>query len=48
MAAEDFEMASPMNSAACVTPVHTADKLNATSVRRTQKYVIVRACMKRL
>ena len=47
-AAEDFKMASPKHSAACVTPLHTADKLNATSVRRTQKHVIARACMKRL
>jgi hypothetical protein len=39
VAAEDCE--SPVHSDACLTPVHTADKLNATSVRGTQKYVIV-------
>jgi len=45
MAAEDCAMALPMHSAACVTP---GDKLNATSVGRKQKYVIVRAGTKPL
>ena len=40
MEAEDVEMASPIHSTACVTPVHTADKLYVTSDRRTQKYVV--------